>query len=200
MNPLIKEYLSKGFGSMTKNDFEVWIFHHLMQADLKGMSNYEISRKLYIPETKVKRLRYEADLKYSSQQEIESRLYDILNTYLAKAYIKVVGKDVQIQFVVEDLSVRKYLDFKLKKAGFFSDSSFNTEIVSVRSEGLKFLYLSTPQGKRGMEILKKAEKAKKGNDGEGWFTCFLKSVVQGAGEAVGATVVNLSMTYMLGLL
>lgn len=123
-----------------------------------GKSNYEISRDLNIPENKVKRLRYEADLKYSSIDEIEKRLYNLLNESLKNAYVKEIGKDVQIQFIIEDLSVRKYLDHFLKKKGHFSDSSFNSEIVSVRSEGLKFLLGQTPEGKKELQTLEKLEK------------------------------------------
>ena len=194
----IDQYLSRGFGSMNKNDFEVWIFNQLLQGRLKGKSNYEISRELNLPESKVKRLRYEADLKYASDQDIENRLYEILNQALSKAYLKVIGKDVQIQFIIEDLSVRKFLDYKLKKNGFFSDSSFNSEIVSVRSEGLKFLYECTPNGKSAFEIFEKAVKAKSGEKGPGWFLECLKSLANGFGNGIGAATGNLSMAGLMG--
>ena len=198
INEAIDLYIERGFGSMNKNDFEVWIFNQLLQGRLKGKSNYEISRELNLPESKVKRLRYEADLKYSSEQEIENRLYEILNQTLSKAYLKVIGKDVQIQFIIEDLSVRKFLDYKLKKNGFFSDSSFNSEIVSVRSEGLKFLYECTPNGKRDFEIFEKADKAKSGNKGPNWFVECLKSLVNGFCTGIGSATVNLSITGLMG--
>ena len=51
----------KGFGSMNKNDFEVFIFSRLLQIErFKGKSNYDLSILLHIPESKIKRLRYEA--------------------------------------------------------------------------------------------------------------------------------------------
>ena len=66
LSSVINDYLSRGFGSMNKNDFEVWIFNFLLQEKLKGKSNFEISIELKIPEQKVKRLKYEAELKYGS--------------------------------------------------------------------------------------------------------------------------------------
>lgn len=57
LRSVINEYLSRGFGSMNKNDFEVWIFNYLLQERLKGKSNYDISIELKIPEQKVKRLK-----------------------------------------------------------------------------------------------------------------------------------------------
>lgn len=43
LNEVISKYLEKGFGTMNKNDFEVWIFHYLLEHELQGKKNYEIS-------------------------------------------------------------------------------------------------------------------------------------------------------------
>ena len=60
----MEQYETRGFGSMTKNDFEVLVFNLLRKhGDLKGKTNFEISLELQIPETKVRRLAYESDLK-----------------------------------------------------------------------------------------------------------------------------------------
>ena len=59
LEEMIHAYLERGFGSMTKNDFEVWIFNYLLQNELQGKSDNAISRELRIPSAKVKRLRYE---------------------------------------------------------------------------------------------------------------------------------------------
>ena len=65
MEKILENYLKRGFGTMTKNDFEVAIFHYLLQdSQYADLSNYEMSRKLRIPESKVVRLRYEESLKY----------------------------------------------------------------------------------------------------------------------------------------
>ena len=69
MNELIKKYIDQGFGSMNKNDFEVAIFNEWMKAEGQDKSNYEISLALRIPETKVKRLKYEAELKYCDNKD-----------------------------------------------------------------------------------------------------------------------------------
>lgn len=70
INTVIDQYLARGFGTMNKNDFEVWIFHYLMQHRLQGKSNYDISVALKIPEQKVKRLRYESELKYPTTRKV----------------------------------------------------------------------------------------------------------------------------------
>ena len=55
------------FGSMTKNDYEVALFHEMLRAGLNDKTDFQISLLLHIPETKIKRLRYEATLRYLSQ-------------------------------------------------------------------------------------------------------------------------------------
>lgn len=65
---VLQAYVERGFGSMNKNDFEVWIFSQLMDGELKGKSNYDISTLLRMPESKVKRLAYEALLKVDIQR------------------------------------------------------------------------------------------------------------------------------------
>lgn len=138
---IIKEYLNRGFGSMNKNDFEVWIFNYLLRNDLNAQSNYDISVELGIPESKVKRLRYEASLKYGNPKD---------KTQYNKAFLSLLdnvnlkkGSGNIIQFAVEDIQLRKYLDSILKKKGFFSDTSFNTEIVSITIDDLVVLLEET---------------------------------------------------------
>ena len=137
-NSFIQAYLDRGFGSMTKNDFEVMIFAELLQTSLLKKSNYEISIDLRIPESKVKRLRYEASLKYNILREDDYRL--MFKEIAQNAIIK----DEKIILSIEDISLRKFINFKLKKNGKFSDTSFNSEIVVIRSkdfaELLKELY------------------------------------------------------------
>ncbi len=126
---------------MNKNDFEVWIFHYLLEHELQGKKNYEISINLKIPESKVKRLRYEAELKYSDATPDDK--YNMVCDQLKKAHFKKDGKC--IQFIIEDIYLRKYLDSILKKDGRFSDSSFNSEIVSMDYDDLEY-FLGIPNG------------------------------------------------------
>ena len=69
----VEWYLGRGSGSMNKNDFEVWIFNYLLKTKCYEMSNYEVSVWLKIPESKVKRLRYEAELRFSTANEDERK-------------------------------------------------------------------------------------------------------------------------------
>lgn len=127
-NSLINEYLERGFGTMTKREFEVMILHDLLQNELKGKSNYEISRKLGITEAKVKGLVYEVSLKYDKDEETWKQRF-----MQAIQKVNLFEKKDHVMFSIEDKATRSYLDALLKSKGRFSDKSFNSEIVIMRT-------------------------------------------------------------------
>lgn len=181
LDKIIDNYLDRGFGSMNKNDFEVWIFNYLLQNKLKGMSNYAISIELKMPETKVKRLKYEARLKYGDTKD--ANIYaEELESLLSKVQLKKNGTCVQ--FVVEDIQLRKYLDSLLKQDGRFSDTSFNTEIVSIDADDLEFLMRTIFRNKDWTEFEKKAKKLLDTDKVtfKGLFKKFAESAVGQAGK------------------
>ena len=194
LNQIIDRYLKRGFGSMNKNDFEVWIFYFLLHNQLKGMGNYDISLELRIPESKVKRLKYEAELKYGSPQKV-SEYKDELNVVLSKAVFKKDGES--IQFVIEDIHLRRYLDSVLKKDGRFSNTSFNTEIVSVSIEDFEFLIKRLWPKNEVDELLNKAKKKLKKNDVT--IKDIIKTFVFSAAKETGKNIVDLSFIGLTSL-
>lgn len=134
----LEEYLKKGYGSMNKNDVEVLVFHMLLQQEktekqfgLKGMTDFAISVELKIPESKVKRLRYESELKYPLYKEDSEKKVALLQL-LNKVQYKQDGK--KFVFVVTDKMLRLYISDLLVKDGRFFDTSFNSNIVSLYIE------------------------------------------------------------------
>lgn len=126
MKDFIDDYLKRGFGSMNKNDFEVFIMHKLLEDRLKGKSNYEISRELKIPETKVKRLIYEVSLKYDSDEVAQKeRLLAVLKN------VHIYGNGKVVMFVVENTATRNYLNSLLKAQGLMLNYKLNSEIVEL---------------------------------------------------------------------
>lgn len=130
----IDAYLKRGFGSMNKHDFEVYIFNELLKTKYRDKSNYEISRDLKISESKVKSLYYEANLRYAVDfdQECQSAFIEAIK----KIKFQQAKKDdeIKLSFVIEKMSVRKYLEHKLKEKGRFVDFHFNTEVITVSSD------------------------------------------------------------------
>lgn len=155
MEDFISDYIDRGFGSMTKNDFEVFIFNQiLLMPKYKGKGNYDLSVLLKIPESKVKRLRYEAALKYSPQdRNFKDEVLALLEN------VELRGSNKRIVFQVEDVILKSYISSILKKYGRSLDSSFNPELIVIHFEDFEVLAKEIYSGQEYENILKEAKKA-----------------------------------------
>lgn len=113
------------FNSISKSDYDVAFFHVLMENGYGDKSDFELSCLLKLTETKIKNLRYKCDLEYPMDENYEAQLKAILN----KAAYKVDGN--KIQFSIKDKMLRSYANNLLEEDGNFTDSSFNSSIVSL---------------------------------------------------------------------
>lgn len=128
LTSVISQYINRGFGSMTKNDFEVWIFNKWLSfGENRVKSDYAISRELRIPVSKVKRLRYESSLIYSDTNDV-----DLKNTFcndLQKAKYKADSQ--KLYFLIPNKLVRQYVNDILEKDGRYMESSLTSSSVSI---------------------------------------------------------------------
>lgn len=146
----INDYL-KNFGKLNKNDFEVLIFHSLLIGSEDTLSNYYLSRELKIPESKVKKLRYEADLIYNRGEDYENKMFKEFIDILSKTKFKINNSDnftYRIDLIIENPALRKFIEGKLKEGGIITDSSFNTEIIRIYAEDLGSIFEAFPEGKK----------------------------------------------------
>lgn len=134
----ISEYFGRGFGYMTKNDLEILMFDSMVKyGHISEMSSFDISCMLKIPESKVKRLRYEASIKYGNHdiKVFKKKLYLVLRSaeYIADKNI--------IKFSIDDKFLRMQFYSELKRINAFADTSHITDIVVVDKNLLgKLLY------------------------------------------------------------
>lgn len=132
MDKFHKEAIEQ-FGFLTKNDYEVLIYHLLNNySDLKGKSLFEQSIELRVPETKLKRLNYEAKLKhgdYNREIVLESFLRELQNA-------KFTADGKNIRFAIQDKYLRIAIQAEVYKMGSFMDGSFNSDVVSINGEAL----------------------------------------------------------------
>ena len=201
MEDLIKKYLDKGFGSMNKNAFEVFIFNEIMKnpyeileidSEIK-LSNYDISLKLKIPETKVKRLAYEADLVYGGNNR-EAECRKKLLQAIEKVKFKCDKKEnTKVSFVIEEFSVRKYLEHKLKQKGTFIDFATNNEVVIVSIEDFSELIKDLYSREEQKAICKKLKKASTAN-----FKDVLTEILNSVAKKEVGNVIALSSKYLIG--
>lgn len=137
LSEAIEKYIDKGFGSMNKNDFEVYIFNEIIKNnEYSGMNDNDLSIELRIPKSKVKRLRYEAGLKYPiSIGKLEDELKNCIENR-----VRIVPNTAKcFEVTIDNELVRQYADSMLKKENLFCDWSFNSEILRLSSKDFEFL-------------------------------------------------------------
>lgn len=184
MNDWLKKYLERGFGSMNKNDFEVFIFSELLKSEeLKSMSNFDISVRLKIPESKVKRLKYEASLRYP-EKELN------LKEYAKKALENVTIESNHIRFSVEDIMLKSYISSIMKKKGKTCDSSFEQEIIVIRTEDYEILITELYGEKETAKYLKDIQK-KINNDKATWADILKQIAISTVVNIVPNVIINL---------
>lgn len=114
-----------GFGTMQKTNYESVLFHVLMLNGYGKKTDFELSRLLKISETRVRNLRYKCSLEYPIDDDYKEQL----TTILKEATYKWDGN--RIQFCIPDKMLRLYTNNLLEEDGNFTDSSFNSSIVSL---------------------------------------------------------------------
>lgn len=191
---------NRGFGSMNKNDIEVMLFDIYRQIfDKEGQrSNYQWSTDLRIPETKIRRLAYEANLVYhpDNTKELIQQFFGILSNNITK----FSTDKKKIQFVIENKSLRTMLSADLKSLGYFADTSFNSEIVSVELEAFGALLMKYyPEGFKEEMLKECRNKLQLDKDSTLDYTkimqVFLEGLANGTGEIIPHIIKDIAVAY-----
>ena len=136
----IEKYFEIGFGSLNKSDFEILLFHSLSQGEIANKTAYEVSRLLKISVEKVKKLRYNADLKYEDDEDLEK--YQQLENVLGRAvFYESEGK---ISVPVYDKNLREFIQHILTKQGRVGDYSNNEDMMILTYADIEEIYGNFP--------------------------------------------------------
>ena len=164
----LKKYLLDGMGVMSKREIDILIMNLLLKyGDLSTRSNYDLSIMLRIPETSVKRLRYEAKLRYPPEEEYIRR--EFLKV-LVNAKIELDRNDeneienMKIVFIMEDNYVRYAIQGRFKERGMFADSSFNSEIIKISCGSLRAVISEFYGEESAQDFMKRCKALKKTTD------------------------------------
>ena len=123
-------YLNNGFGTISKKEIDLLVFHLLSElADLDKISNYNLALKFKLTPIKIKNLRFERRLKYC--QLTEEQIKDTFIESLKKSAIKVNKTSSWLILSIEDSFVREAIKALLKELTQLSDSSFNSELITL---------------------------------------------------------------------
>lgn len=140
----LDQYLKLGLGSMPKSDIDALVMYlldkygHAGSGALNKYPNQTVSERLRTPITKVKKLRYDAALKFGGR--VEDQATAKLLIALSKATLDLEGD--RICLIIEDVLAKNWLQGQLKINQLIFEHSFNTEIIKVSSMGL-FKVLNT---------------------------------------------------------
>lgn len=196
----LESYLAGGMGALSKRDIDSLVMYLLDEQGLddgiplRQLSNQEVSVKLRAPVSRIKTLRYEATLKYLKDNEsfAKWRFLEVL----AKSKFDV-EKD-KIGFIIEDAFTKNWLQGTLKSNGLVFDSSFNSEIVKIDSEGLLDL-LKVLFDEKSVSTLKKRIEDTKAKKEKLTFSEIKKEFLKGAAAGLGEKVTSAVTTGLLAL-
>lgn len=184
----IGKYLHNGFGTMNKGELETLIFHLLRKDEsFRKMSIFDLSRTLQIPETKVRKLIYDSDLRYGKTD----------NEYVVTEFFKYLrqgkfqSESNKIMFPIDNKVVRSAIDDKLRSLGYFSDTSFNRDVFSIQIDAFIELINAYYTKEVKNEILDKCKECIKNDDKEKiTFKMILKEFLHGASHKAGELSVS----------
>lgn len=193
----LDSYLKFGLGSMPKSDIDALVMSlldkhgHGGSGPLARLSNQTVSERLRTPVNKVKKLRYEAALKFGGR--VEDQAQARLLAALAHATLEPDGK--KICLIIEDALAKNWLQGQLKIHQQIFDHSFNTEIVRVSADGLFAVLESLFDAQQTATFKAEYEKAQKKADHaarvkifKGAALKFAEGVAKSMGAGVGAAL------------
>ena len=198
----LDKYLTFGLGAMPKADIDALVMSLLDKygfddgPPLASLSNQAVSEKLKTPVTRVKKLRYEAGLKFGGDVEQEARAR--LLAALWNASLEPDGN--KICLIIEDALAKNWLQGQLKASAQIFDHSFNTEIIKVTPDGLFKVLDGLFPGESLVSFRNTFDKQQKLEDATKraeMFRDLAKSFAKGAAEGCGNGIVAVFKTLVL---
>ena len=126
----VERYLSHGFGSMTKSEIDILVFHLISEsAQIKGKSNYQVANLLRITESRVKSLRLNASLKYAPANH-KAVLGDIVMRIIEEMQ-KPDFEDRLVTITLENPVEQREFEHAAKLAGRNIEYGLNRELLKL---------------------------------------------------------------------
>lgn len=140
---LLDFFLDKGLGSVSKYETDIFIFYIIEKYQKqkgKKLSNFELSSLLKISERKIKNLKLEVGIRYSSNEEDdELSSWLKLLELISEGFLEFESAE-KIILTIEDPYLLRFIEHNLKISKQPStDYSFNSERVKLKVSSLKIL-------------------------------------------------------------
>ena len=189
----LDSYLKLGLASMPKTDIDALVMFLLDKHGLRSsgplarLSNQQASELLKTPVAKIKKLRYEAALKFGGRPEDQAM--GKLLAALANATLEMQGD--KICLIVEDTLAKNWLQGQLKAHQQIFDHPFSAEIVRVSADGL-FRVLGSIFDKTELAAFKegyaRAQQSKTSAERTKVFKSVATKFAEGAAKSAGTAV------------
>lgn len=196
-------YLKFGLGSMPKSDIDALVMHLIDKYGYDGSpplaqyKNQTVSEKLRTPTLKIKKLRYDAALKFGGRVEDQAKAR--LLAALSDATLEAEGS--KICLIIEDSLAKNWLQGQLKNNQLIFEHTFNTEIVKVSATGLFLVLKEFFDSDEITKFEAGYEKSKKSEDAAAMKKAFKKIAMDFASAAAkkaGAGVVSIFKAHITG--
>jgi len=133
---LTAELAKVPFGTYTKKDLECLLLHALFEAQvLTTRRSRDLANLLELNEPRLKGLLLDIRYKFQSDS-LKENLDRVVAEILHASPPKVVHENGAFVFAIEDPVLKVDFEQGMKDVGYYSDSSFNKEIVKVRDYAL----------------------------------------------------------------
>ncbi len=127
---ILEKYLELGFGSQSKSELDLLVFHHINKSkEYKKLSNYQLASRLKIPENQVKRLKLTSALRYDTINS-KAILGDVvLRTINGSQVLDIRAGKIEIS--LENPIEKRELENYLKEGGHSAEYTLNREVLKI---------------------------------------------------------------------
>jgi hypothetical protein len=191
LQELMEHFLDRGLGSVSKSETDIFLFYLLdkyQKSQRLNLNNYEWSSLLKITERKIKNLRLEVGIRYTSDEDKDEG-YNWLKVLelITEGYLEFEGAE-KIILTIEDPYLKRFIEHHLKALKLPSaDYTINPERVRLSVGSLEKLLAHGAElagiGKgssQAEEKLKKAKWAMYGKEGAKQLFGILSKALPGA--------------------
>ena len=129
-----ERYLSSPFASLTKGETDYVLFSCLVDSGYLDRTDpvFSIAQKLRVTPTKARNLLYQYDLRTMNDREAEQTAA-LASAIVVVGFTESDDSEKEILTIgIENAYLRDVLIARLKKAGVFTDTRFNRELIQVK--------------------------------------------------------------------
>lgn len=188
------EFLKRGFGYLTKKDYEIILFHELMKlSNYNGKTDYELSVLLKTSSAKISNLRRDEGAYYNADTLIADAKSDFLEIV---KHSRVMQDNRTIKILITNKNTMSYIVSLMNDNLMLSDTSFNRNVLKIDIEDyIVLLGLLDDKTKEIGDLLEKLNDSLPKNEKFDWSD-LLKGMVgvvaEGALGQIGGKLVDLS--------